>query len=109
MTPPGLTELEVGLLGRVFGAHPEVRAVRLFGSRAKGTHKPWSDVDLALSGELNELGAAAIAAELDELPLPYLFDVVVFEQVRLPALHEHIERVGWLIYKGTGPFAPTGT
>ncbi|HTG45994.1 MAG TPA: nucleotidyltransferase domain-containing protein, partial [Verrucomicrobiae bacterium] len=38
------------MLIEVFRRHPEVTRVILFGSRAKGTHRPSSDVDLALTG-----------------------------------------------------------
>ena len=75
MKTAALTEHELSLMTRVFHGHPELAAVKLFGSRAKGTHTPTSDVDLAIWGEVDEIGAEAIAAELDELPLPYRFDV----------------------------------
>jgi predicted nucleotidyltransferase len=80
-----------------------VRAVKLFGSRAKGTHTPRSDVDLAIWGEIDALQAEQIAAELDELPLPYRYDVQPFESIKLPPLRAHIERVGIPIYPSTEP------
>ena len=40
------------------------------------------------------LRAEAVAAELDDLPLPYRFDVVPFELIKQDSLREHIERVG---------------
>ena len=86
------------LLRSVFRRHSEISAVKIFGSRAKGTHTPRSDVDLALWGELNDLQAEQIAAELDELPLPYRYDVQRFEGVQLDPLRDHIERVGIPIY-----------
>jgi len=86
------------MLGSVFKAHPGVREVRLFGSRAKGTHAPQSDVDLALLGKISLLEAQEIASELDELPLPYRFDVVVFDSIHYQPLREHIERVGIPLY-----------
>ncbi|HEY5769826.1 MAG TPA: nucleotidyltransferase domain-containing protein [Terrimicrobium sp.] len=46
----GLTPDELTLVAGVFRRHPEIRSVKLFGSRAKGTHTPHSDVDLALWG-----------------------------------------------------------
>jgi predicted nucleotidyltransferase len=82
----------------VLRLHPEVHSATLFGSRAKGTHSDRSDVDLALSGNLEALGAAAIAAELEELPLPYRFDVQALEQITLAPLLDHIKRVGIEIY-----------
>jgi predicted nucleotidyltransferase len=98
MKAPPLSPRESGLIADVFRAHPEVAEVRLFGSRAKGTHSPHSDVDLALWGSLDSLKAESIAAELDELPLPYHFDVMVFDLINLPPLREHIERVGIRLY-----------
>lgn len=73
-------------------------AAWLFGSRAKGTAGPSSDVDLALEGVDDALRAEAIAAELDELPLPVRFDVKALATLGRSALREHIERVGILIY-----------
>jgi predicted nucleotidyltransferase len=96
-----LSPRESGLMVDVFRAHPEIAEVRLFGSRAKGTHAPHSDVDLALWGNVNSLQAEAIAAELDELPLPYHFDVLAFDSIKLQPLREHIERVGIRLYPET--------
>jgi uncharacterized protein len=90
----GLSPHELALIKNVFVRHPEVTAVTLFGSRAKGVHTPQSDVDLALSGPITALRAEAIAAELDELPLPYRFDVLPLQGINNRALLEHIERVG---------------
>ncbi len=98
MNAPSLSERELQLIAQVFRRHPEVLSVRLFGSRAKGTHTPRSDVDLAIWGEVDGLAAEAIAAELDELPLPYHFDVKPFESIKLEALREHIQRVGLPVY-----------
>jgi len=82
--------------------HPEVHSATVFGSRTKGTHTSRSDVDLALAGPLGALGAEAIAAELEELPLPYRFDVHALAAITHPPLLEHIERVGVEIYPETG-------
>lgn len=98
MISPALQQTELELLARVFGRHPEVSDVKLFGSRAKGTHRPNSDIDLVLWGQVDELRAEAIAAELDELPLPYHFDVIPFAQIESSSLREHIERVGITLY-----------
>ena len=65
--------------------------------RAKCTARPSSDVDLALEGIDDPLQAESIAAELDELPLPYVFDVQALSAIRYRPLREHIARVGVLI------------
>jgi uncharacterized protein len=89
---------ELALLQEVFHRHPEIKTVKLFGSRAKGTHAPSSDIDLALWGEVDALCAEAIAAELDELPTAYEYDVKPFHLITLRPLREHIERVGITVY-----------
>lgn len=93
-----LQPAELEKICAVFRRHPEVTEVKLFGSRAKGIHRPESDVDLALWGDVDALTAQAIASELDELPLPYRYDVLAFSSVRLPALRDHIERVGIKVF-----------
>ena len=93
-----LTPHELALIVSVFRKHPEVAAAKVFGSRAKGNSTPRSDVDLALWGDIDGLRAERIAAELDELPLAYRFDVKSFELIKLETLREHIERVGIAVY-----------
>jgi predicted nucleotidyltransferase len=98
MKEPALTARELDLVTGVFRRHPEIKSAKLFGSRAKGTHSPRSDVDLAVWGDVDALRAEAIAAELDELPLPYCFAVTPFDLIALRPLREHIERVGITVY-----------
>lgn len=100
MTAPPLAPAELELILGVFRKRPEITAVKLFGSRAKGVHAPASDIDLALWGEIDPLGAESIAAELDELPLPYRYDVKSFDAIEFAPLREHIERAGILLYGG---------
>jgi type I restriction enzyme S subunit len=72
----------------------------LYGSRAKGTFKPGSDIDLTLIGDgLASQELAAIDEELDDLLLPYQIDLSIFDQLDHVKLHEHIERVGKVFYE----------
>ena len=41
-----LTQRELELLNTIFLQHPDIKRVVLFGSRAKGTAKPYSDIDI---------------------------------------------------------------
>jgi len=86
------------LLRSVFRLHPEVKSATLFGSRAKGTHTHRSDVALVVAGDIGPLRAEAIAAELEEMPLPYRFDVQSLAHIQHRPLLEHIKRVGILNY-----------
>lgn len=74
--------------------HKDVTRAVLFGSRAKGTASPASDIDLALEGIEDPLRAEAIAGELEGLPLPYRFDVKARAAIRSRPLLKHIDRVG---------------
>lgn len=98
MSGLGLTEREENLIRRVLERHPEVFGAKIFGSRAKGIARPNSDVDLALWGNLSRPLLATIAGELDELPLPYFFDIQDQGEIRHAPLRDHIERVGKVIY-----------
>lgn len=101
MKPPPLQLVELDMVRSVFRRHPEVTSATLFGSRAKGTHSDRSDVDLAVTGELEPLDAESIASELEELPLPYRFDVQPLAHIHYRPLLDHIERVGIVIYSAS--------
>ncbi|MHB8834812.1 MAG: nucleotidyltransferase domain-containing protein [Candidatus Methylomirabilia bacterium] len=98
MASISLTDREMDLIRGVLKRHGEITGAVMFGSRAKGTASPASDIDLALEGIEDELAAEAIAAELDDLPLPYRFDVKAMVAIQSQALREHIDRVGVKIH-----------
>ena len=96
----GLPELQYDQIVKVFAAHKEVDEVILYGSRAKGTQKPYSDVDITILGDKLSLGLLQrIEIELDDLLLPYNFDVSIYHSIENNELVEHIKRVGKTIYK----------
>ncbi len=90
---------EWGLVFGILRRHPEVERAVLFGSRAKGSARPNSDFDLALWGRIDHRLLARLNAELDELPLPYTFDLVVYGDIRQAELRAHIDRVGRVVYE----------
>lgn len=103
MKETGLAQSELELMRGVFRRIPEIREVVLYGSRAKGTYRPESDIDLALVGVEDEVQAEAVADELEELPLPYRFDVKARSAITFPLLQEHISRVGITFYRRDPP------
>lgn len=98
MTRSGLSEHEWDLIRRVISRHKMVKGVILYGSRAKGTAVAASDIDLAVEGIEDPLRAESLAGELEELPLPYRFDVKALSTIQSRPLLEHIRRVGVRIY-----------
>jgi predicted nucleotidyltransferase len=96
----GLSELQYGQIVNVFANNKDVDKVILYGSRAKGTQKPYSDIDITILGDnLNFSLLQKIEIELDDLLLPYKFDVSLYNSIDNNDLVEHIKRVGKTIYK----------
>jgi len=95
----GLPDSAIRQLGEVFSRHPKIERAVLYGSRAKGTAKNGSDIDLTLVGADIDLGELArISGEIDDLTIPYSVDLSVYSQIENPKLTEHIERVGVNFY-----------
>jgi predicted nucleotidyltransferase len=80
-----------------------IQKVVIYGSRAKGNYKPGSDIDIALYADaltLNEVNGIGIA--LDDLMLPYIFDLCVYNKINNKDLQKHIDRVGKIIFERNG-------
>jgi len=94
----GLSEEVLDSMIAVFMRNPKITAATVFGSRAKGNLKPFSDVDIAVHGECDVLDVEDTAQHLDELPVVFTFDVVAYESIKSSDLKNHIDRVGVVIY-----------
>ena len=67
----------------------------LYGSRAKGCHKPFSDVDISLVGkDLSIKDLLYLHTVLDDMLLPYEIDINIFDRITNDKLKEHILRCG---------------
>lgn len=98
----GLSAATVAKIHGVLSLHPEVERALLYGSRAKGDFKRGSDIDLMLTGSgLDERILRRIDDELDDLLLPYEFDLSHFEQLTPEPLRDHIRRAGVVFYEKT--------
>ena len=99
----GLKEEVIQAINNVFINHHEVEKVLLYGSRAKGNYKPASDIDLTLVGEAIDVSLMnKISWELDDLLLPYTFDLSIYHHLNDPDLLDHINRVGAIFYSKAG-------
>lgn len=94
----GLASDVINQLKNVFGHYPEVEKVKIFGSRAIGNFRANSDIDLVLWGQIDEALLAKIAQALDDLPLPYLFDVKCYSDLSHLGLREHIDQYAKDLY-----------
>lgn len=69
----------LGLVRAILAEHlPQGISAGVFGSRADGTCKPWSDLDLVLEGSeaLSLSLLAKLAEAFDEAALPWKVDIV---------------------------------
>lgn len=96
----GLEKRDIDHIISALRQTPEVEQALIFGSRAKGNPKTASDIDLALKGpNITSQTLTTLRDLLDEeLPLPYFFDILHYENLENKELIDHIDRVGYLLY-----------
>jgi uncharacterized protein len=95
----GLTQNESDLIIGIFKNFKNVGKAILFGSRAMGNYQSNSDIDIAIYNYGSLMESELIELELEELPLPYKFDLKDVSSIKNKALQEHINRVGIVIYE----------
>ena len=80
---------------------PHIEKVLIYGSRAKGNYKAGSDIDITLIAEDLTLKNSVypLSTALDELHLPYTFDISILNQLENPDFVDHILRVGKTFYQ----------
>lgn len=101
-----LTEDKYGISGKdwneifdILNRFSEIEKVWLYGSRAMNEAKQYSDIDMALEGkDLTLTLRNDLVLALEDLALPYSFDVSIKGEIENANLLNHIERVGKLIY-----------
>ena len=96
----GLTDDDLIRIIEVFSKFNEIDEVIIYGSRAKGNFKPYSDIDITFVGkDLNLKIINEIAIVLDDLMLPYTFDTSIWSQISNADLIAHINRIGKTLYQ----------
>jgi len=96
----GLSKIQLQLILGVINNFEEIEKVLIFGSRAKGTNRPGSDINLALIGDkLNSLLVNRVSSALDDLPLPYMFDLINYHEINNEFLKKKVDDEGKLFYK----------
>lgn len=96
MQNTGLSPSDIEHIKKTLSQYPCIETVILFGSRAKGSHKKGSDIDIAIKfSSHNHPPIQLIHDALEEkTPLPYFFDVLDMDTIENTDLLEHINRVG---------------
>ena len=97
----GLRDTDLTYMNELFAQRPDIEQVWLYGSRAKGTNHPGSDVDLALVGpDVSRDTVAHIHFTLEEdSPMPFFFDVLHLNTLSNQKLKAEIERTARVLYQ----------
>ncbi|MGA2298847.1 MAG: nucleotidyltransferase domain-containing protein [FCB group bacterium] len=96
----GFTEKQFNIILGIISKYSEIEEAIIFGSRADGTNKEASDVDIAI--KCSALGfhiRARLLTDFEESSLPFFFDVVDFNGNRNEKLKGHIDNFGKVFYK----------
>lgn len=103
MQNSGLTIEEVDRIKEILSHYRHVKKALIYGSRSMGNHKPASDIDIAIVGPKIDLSMLFnIESDLDDLLLPYKFDICIYHRITNTAFLDHIDRVGKEFYDATG-------
>lgn len=95
----GLTPGDIETIQGILAKNPEIQEVWLFGSRATGNHHAGSDVDLAVMNEgISNKTIRQVLSDIEDSTLPFFVDIVNFPDLKHPALKDHINQVGQLLY-----------
>lgn len=96
----GLDKTIMEKLNSIFKKYEEIEKVCIFGSRAKGTYKKTSDIDLVMYGEnLTHTINTKVYYDIEELYIIYKIDLINFNSLsEKDALRENIIKEGVEIY-----------
>ena len=99
----GLDDTTIARIHGVIARYGQVDKAILYGSRAKGNYRAGSDIDLTLVGghDLNLTVLYQIMDDIDDLLLPYTFDISLLHSISDPDVLDHITMVGKLFYEKT--------
>lgn len=96
----GLNDEVIAKICTVLSKIVEVRTAVIYGSRARGDYKPYSDIDMMLTGDnINSIIQSKIETELDDLLLPYKIDICIHHHITNTQLLEDIEKYGKIFYE----------
>lgn len=95
----GLSQRDKLTINDILSKYSEIKAVRLFGSRAKGNFKPGSDIDLVIMNkQVDSITILRLLSDFEESTLPYFVDVIHYPSLQDSSLKEHIDRISIPFY-----------
>lgn len=95
----GIPQTQLDQIKSLFAENQNIDEVLLFGSRAKGTQREGSDIDLAIKGKkINFTELTKIEMAYEKLYLPWKLNLVIYTTITNQELKDHIDRMGLCIY-----------
>ncbi len=94
----GLPEHVGPRLKEIFARHGGIEKVVVYGSRALGTMREGSDIDLAFEGSMSFAEFQRVLTDMDELNLPWMIDASFLQDMGNPDLLDHIAKHGQVLY-----------
>ena len=96
----GLSDSTIEKIHSVFQKYPQIDKAILYGSRATGTYRNGSDIDLTFCGDgLTHSVLTKIDFDLDDLLLPYTIDISDFSKIGNSDMVAQIELHGVSFYE----------
>ncbi len=94
MADHGLTARQMRVIAETLQPYlDKIAKVGLFGSRATGTWRDNSDIDLVLYGSLDARDVDRLSTLFEEASLPMSVDVSAYHLIDYPPLKAHIDAV----------------
>ena len=91
----GIAQRHLDALRQVFARHATINQVLVFGSRARGTARPGSDIDLAVvAPQMTDAEFSTLWNEIDALPILFKIDLLHWDRITNPALKDNALRDG---------------
>ena len=91
----GLSQISYEAIKKIVQKYPQYQ-FKLFGPRAKGTYKESSDIDIAILGNLTNQEKIQLLNEFDLLNIPYMVDIVFYQDLTKKELVDSIDKEGIL-------------
>ena len=96
----GLSQQALQQIKQCLASFSAIEQALLYGSRAMGTFRSGSDIDLVIVGpQFSHQQLLQLITALDDLLLPYSFDISRIQDIENKELLAHIARVGKVFYQ----------
>ena len=96
----GLSDQQLNTVIEIISSYSEITEAIIFGSRAKGTYRRGSDIDIAIKCDNSKFDKRGdLISRFDESNLPLFVDIVDYNSITTNELKIQIDLYGVVFYK----------